>query len=79
MIVRFTQAARKHRIGKGRALKVMARTEPMRGVRADGTAERSWYGPDNRGVMITVIAIIVPDRTTSEDILLILHVMPDYD
>ncbi|HIZ38279.1 MAG TPA: hypothetical protein H9815_21080 [Candidatus Ruania gallistercoris] len=57
----------------------MAHTEPIRGIRADGTAERSWYGPDSRGVMLTIVGIIVPDRHTGEEMLLIVHVMPDYD
>lgn len=78
MIVRFSRSARKHRVGKGRALEVMANAEPTQGVRADGTAERTWYGPDDRGVMMSVVGIIVPERTSGEEMLLVLHVMPEY-
>ena len=78
MIVRFTRTARKHHVGKGRALEVMANCEPTRTLRPGGVPEYSWYGPDERGLVLTVIGIVVPERTTGEDMLLVLHVMPDY-
>lgn len=40
--------------------------------------ERTWYGPDDRGVMISIVGIIVPERTSGQEMLLILHVMPEY-
>ena len=73
--VRFTQSARKHRIGRAHALAAMnAAGEPTRIAAADGLDERLvWVGNDDRGVALEVIGIDLPDY------LLIIHVMPaDY-
>ncbi len=74
----FTQASRKHRIAKGRAIEVMASTDPVEGVRCTGDPILTWIGPDSRGLILEIVGIVVPDRDTGEDILLILHVMPEY-
>lgn len=78
MFIRFSQSARKHKIAKGRARFVMEHTTSITATREDGTTEVSWYGPDDRGLMVTVVGIIKTDRHTGEDMLLVIHVQPDY-
>jgi hypothetical protein len=71
VLVRFTQSARRHRIGKARALHVINNTEPTVMVADEDLQERLlWIGPDDRGVELEVIAIVEPDY------LLVIHVMP---
>ena len=69
--VRFTQSARRHRIGRARALHVMDTVEPTV-VPADDTVpeRRVWVGPDDRGLELEIVAIVEPDY------LLMVHVMP---
>ena len=68
---RFTQSARRHRIGRARALHVMDTVEPTV-VPADDTVpeRRVWVGPDDRGVELEIVAIVEPDH------LHVIHVMP---
>lgn len=69
--VRFTQSARRHRIGKARALHVMNNVEPIRVGADDELQERLlWIGPDDRGLELEVIAIAEPDHIP------VIHVMP---
>lgn len=69
--VRFTQSARRHRIGMVRALYVMSNTEPVTVPAEHDLRERLlWIGPDDRGLDLEVIAIAEPDY------LLVIHVMP---
>ncbi len=70
--VRFTQSARKHRIGKAHALAAMeAAGEPDVVPAVEGLDQRLvWVGPDDRGVVLEVIGVDLPDY------LLIIHVMP---
>ena len=70
--VRFTQSARKHRIGKAHALAAMeAAGEPEVVPAVEGLDARLvWVGPDDRGVVLEVIGVDLPDY------LLIIHVMP---
>lgn len=69
--VRFTQSARRHRIGNARALHVMNNAEPVTVHADDDLRERLlWIGPDDRGLDLEVIAIVEPDY------LLVIHVMP---
>ncbi len=71
MLVRFTQSARRHRIGKARALHVINHTEPTVIAADEDLQERLlWIGPDDRGVELEVIGIVEPDY------LLVIHVMP---
>lgn len=73
MQVRFTQAARKHRIGKNRALHAMTDAGEPTVVPADNADDRLVYlGRDDRGVELEVIAVQMPDY------LLVLHVMPTH-
>ncbi len=69
--VRFTQSARRHRIGKARALHVINSTEPTVVSADDETREKLvWVGPDDRGLDLEVVAIVEPDY------LLVIHAMP---
>ncbi len=69
----FWKSARKHRIGKARARYVIDRTIPTRVLaEGDATPRLRWVGPDDRGVLLEVIAL-----ETSEAIVVI-HVMPQY-
>ena len=61
--VRFTTSARKHRIGKARALQAMDDAGEPDVIPAE-------EGLDERGVQLEVIAIAQPDH------LLVIHVMP---
>jgi hypothetical protein len=71
-LVRFTQSARRHRIGKAHALAAMANAgDPIRLPAGEGLDQRLiWIGHDDRGVMLEVIAVEQPDY------LLVIHVMP---
>lgn len=69
--VRFTQSARKHKIGKARAISVLEGVNPQE-LFSKGSEERRfrWVGVDNRGLELEIIGVL-----TSE-CLLIIHVMP---
>lgn len=69
-VIRFTQAARRHRIGRAHALHVMNGSEPMFGTSGRGEELRSWVGLDDRGVELEISAVVLADY------LLVLHVMP---
>ena len=73
MRVRFSQSARRHRIGKAHALHVMNTSEPEV-IPADDTMNerRLWIGADDRGLDLEIIAIVEPDY------LLVIHVMPHH-
>jgi len=70
--VRFTTSARKHRIGKARALQAMLDAgEPLVLPGAGDLDDRLLFiGLDDRGVELEVIAIEQPGH------LLVIHVMP---
>ncbi|HSO03445.1 MAG TPA: hypothetical protein VLQ92_03110 [Candidatus Limnocylindrales bacterium] len=70
MMVRFTQSARKHRIGRAHALYVMDNSEPTVLEEPDQPRRLVWLGADDRGLMLEIVAIETPDY------LLIIHVMP---
>jgi hypothetical protein len=71
VLIRFTQAARKHKIGKARVLHVinhadLAFTTPG----GDGKAERTvWLGADHEGRVLEVMTINIDDG------LLVIHAM----
>lgn len=71
MQVRFSQSARKHKIGKARALHVMNTVEPV-SVAADEELEDRllWVGVDDRGVELEIVGVV------EADYLLVIHVMP---
>ena len=70
MQIKFTQAARKHRIGKARALFVIENNSFTEIVGEDGKDQRMWQGPDDRGLELEIIAVIL------NEYLLVTHVMP---
>ena len=71
MDIRFTQSARKHRIGKQRVLFLLANNEPLTFTGEDLDEDTIvWIGKDDRGLELEVIAI----RTSSG--ILIIHFMP---
>jgi hypothetical protein len=74
--VRFTQAARRHKVGRHHVYHVMASVEPTQGTRPSGETELTWEGPTADGWPLTVIGVLVP--TTPAVTLLIVHVMPVY-
>jgi hypothetical protein len=71
--IRFTQSARKHRVGRESARHVMEHHEPGR---EEATSERSarlyWVGMDERRRELEIVAIVEPDY------LLVVHVMPTH-
>ena len=70
--VRFATSARKHRIGKTRALQAMADAGEPAVIPGTGDLDDRllFIGRDERGVELEVIAIERPDH------LLVIHVMP---
>ena len=76
MQVRFTQAARKHRIGRSHALHVMATATPSVSESSQGEPRYDWVGADDRGVELEITAVQATDLRSGETILLVLHVMP---
>jgi hypothetical protein len=70
--VKFTQSARKHRLGRARVLAAMEAAGEPEHVPADGDLDDRlvWVGPDDRGVVLEVIAVDLPDY------LLVIHAMP---
>ena len=71
MDIRFTQSARKHRIGKGRALYVIENSSPVfisgESLRRDKII---WVSQDDRGLELEIVAV------AENDYLVVIHVMP---
>jgi hypothetical protein len=76
--IRFTQAARRHRIGRASVRWVMANTEPTPTSTNIGEAGWQWIGPDERGRELEVIAVEVQGEQDPSPVLLVIHVMPNY-
>lgn len=74
MRIKFTQSARKHRIGRAHAMHVVNNNEPVivtpASVEAETEERRTWVGVDDRGVELEIIGVVLPEY------LLIIHVMP---
>lgn len=71
MRVRFTQSARKHRIGHTHVLHVMNTIEPVVIAATDDRAERrTWIGNDDRELELEIVAVVLPD------LILVIHAMP---
>ena len=69
--IRFTQSARKHRIGKARAVYVIENYQPMaKNDSHSGEQNLRWIGIDDRGLELEIIAVVTPEY------LLVIHVMP---
>jgi hypothetical protein len=71
MDTRFTQSARKHRIGKTRALYVINHYMPIN-IQSDAETKEKllWIGQDERGLELEIVAIPL------DNYLLVIHVMP---
>lgn len=69
--LRFSQSARKHRIGKASARYVLAHSSAAESRDpATGALARSWVGVDERGRELEIEAVEKPDCW------LVFHVMP---
>jgi hypothetical protein len=67
----FAQSARKHRIGRQRALEVIRSQTPQLFVVEDQESERMlWVGTDQRGLELEIVGVKTPQG------ILIIHVMP---
>ncbi len=72
--IRFTQAARKHRIGRTSTRHVMATTTATGTTTDQGNPGWRYIGPDERGRELEVVAVEVAGA--DGDFLLVIHVMP---
>ncbi len=70
MHIKFTQAARKHRIGKAHALFVIKNNSFLVITDEAGRVQQIWQGLDDRGVELEIIAVVL------KEYLLVTHVMP---
>jgi len=68
--VRWTQASRKHRIGRAHARHVMATAELTAATTSNSQRGVALGRPDDRGIELEVIAFVLPDRY------MVIHVMP---
>lgn len=69
--VRWFRSARRHRIGKARALYVMNTVEPEAApADADFDPRLEWIGVDDRGIELEIVALDLPDA------IVVVHVMP---
>ena len=72
-MVRWTQSARRHRIGKASARHVMTGVKPMRTTTLGGAGQ--WLGVDERGRELQIVAVDV-EPADGPPYLLVIHVMP---
>ena len=72
--IRFTQSARKHRIGRASARHVLATTDPTPVTTSSGAQAWLYVGPDERGREMEVIALEVAGA--AQPYVLVIHVMP---
>ena len=72
--IRFTQSARRHRIGRASARHVLATTDPTPVTTSSGAKTWLYIGPDERGRELEIIALEVADA--AQPYLLVIHVMP---
>lgn len=75
MEIRFTQAARKHRVGRAAARRVMAYATPTGTTTAQGNPGWRYVGVDDRNRELEIIAVEVA-RGQDDMFLLVIHVMP---
>lgn len=72
--IRFTQSARRHRIGRASARHVLATTDPTPVTTGSGADAWLYVGPDERGRELEIVALEVADA--GQPYLLVIHVMP---
>jgi hypothetical protein len=70
-VIRWYRSARRHRVGKARAMHVINSSEPVR-VPASATADARlvWIGPDDRGIELEIVALDLGETVV------VIHVMP---
>lgn len=77
MVIRFTQAARKHRIGRASVRHVMAHAIPTRTTTDHGNSGWRYVGRDERDRELEIVAVeLEADEKDREAVLLVIHVMP---
>ena len=74
--IRFTQSARKHRIGRTSARHVLADTRPTPVTATSGADAWLYVGLDERGRELEIIAVEVQPADDGQHYLLVIHVMP---
>jgi len=74
--IRFTQAARKHRIGRASVRYVMSTVIPPGTVTTQGNQAWTYIGADERGRELEVIAVEIGQQPGQRPYLLVIHVMP---
>jgi hypothetical protein len=74
--IRFTQSARRHRIGRTSARHVLASTDPTPITTSSGADAWLYVGPDERGRELEIIALEVRPDDAVQPYLLVIHVMP---
>ena len=75
MEIRFTQAARKHRVGRGSVRYVLARAAATGTTTDQGNLGWRYVGSDERGRELEIIAVEVTGDN-GDPVLLVIHVMP---
>jgi hypothetical protein len=73
--VEYTQAARKHRIGRAHVRHVLGTSRPSETVTRRGDPALLWTGEDRAGRTLEVIGVWVRTRG-GQPVLLIVHVFP---
>ena len=74
--IRFTQAARKHRIGRASVRHVMATVAPIGTITAQGSPAWIYTGRDEWGRELEVIAVEIEQAEGRDPFLIVIHVMP---
>jgi hypothetical protein len=74
--IRFTTAARKHRIGRASVRNVMASTAPAQTTTDQGNVAWLYVGVDERNRELEIIAVEVERKDDHPAFLLVIHVMP---
>ena len=74
--IRFTQSARRHRIGRASARHVLATAEPTAVTTTSGADAWLYVRPDERGRELEIIALEVHPADGGQSYLLVIHVMP---
>ena len=74
--IRFTQSARRHRIGRASARHVLATAEATAVTTTSGADAWLYVGSDERGRELEMIALEVHPADGGQSYLLVIHVMP---
>lgn len=76
MEIRFTQSARKHRVGRASVRRVMAAVTPAGTMTEQGNPAWRYVGTDDRGRELEIIAVEIDGEKGRDGYLLVIHVMP---